>query len=378
MKKLKVLMLLGVLLFVSPTFVSAQSTDAIDKAEVVAIISEGVAPQTGEPTQILKAHILTGIDKKSVVTVQNDRVVLGVGDTFYFTTVKNEEGVSRYVYEPNRLPQALVLLLIFIALTFWFGGKQGLRGVLALVLSIVLILFVILPLVTKGFDPLLVSILVSSVIIVAGSYITHGVNRTTSSAVVGMIATICVTGFLAFISVGIFKLTGVDSEEVAYLASFLKESRGFGIDLTGLLLGGIIVGLLGVLYDAAIGQSVTVEELMRAAPDMPNKKILERALRVGREHIGALVNTIAIAYVGVSLPLLLLFYTSSSPIAVILTREDIMTEIVRTLVGSIGLVLAVPITTIIAIYMLKGRLPQHESGTHNHTHSHGHTHSLTE
>jgi uncharacterized membrane protein len=341
-------------------------------------MSEGVAPQTGDPTQILKARVHTGIDEGDVITVQNDRVVLEVGDTFYFTSVKNEEGITRYVYEPNRLPPALVLLLIFIALTLWYGGKQGLRGVLALALSIVLILFIILPLVARGFDPLLVSILVSSVIIVAGSYITHGVSRTTSSAVVGMIATICVTGFLAFISVGIFKLTGVDSEEVAYLASFLKENRGFGIDLTGLLLGGFIVGLLGVLYDAAIGQSVTVEELMRAAPHMSNKKLLERALRVGREHIGALVNTLAIAYVGVSLPLLLLFYMSSSPISVILTREDIMTEIVRTLVGSIGLVLAVPITTIIAIYMLKGRVPQHESDSHTHGHSHSHGHIHTE
>ncbi len=372
MQSLKVLFLFG-LLAVIPLGVQAQTADAIDKAEVVAILSEDVVAQTGEQTQVLKARVLTGIDKGSVVTIQNDRIILRAGDTFYFTSVNNEEGVSRYVYEPNRLPQAFILLLVFIVLTFWFGGKQGLRGVLALVLSVILILFVILPLVAKGFDPLLVSILVSSVIIVAGSYITHGVNRTTSSAVVGMIVTICVTGFLAFISLGIFKLTGVDSEEVTYLASFLKESQGFGINVQGLLLGGIIVGLLGVLYDAAIGQSVTVEELMRAAPGMSNKKILERALRVGREHIGALVNTLAIAYVGVSLPLLLLFYTSSSPISVILTREDIMTEIVRTLVGSIGLVLAVPITTIIAIYMLRGRVDPH--GVGGHSHIHGCTHS---
>lgn len=357
-----------------PLQVQAEAADKIDKAEVVAILSEDVAAQTGNPVQTLKARALTGTDEGSVVTVENDRMTLKVGDTFYFTTVKNEENTFRYVYEPNRLPQALALLLIFVALTFWFGGKQGLRGILALVLSIVLILFVILPLVAKGFDPLLVSIIVSSVIIVAGSYITHGVNRTTSSAVVGMIATICITGFLAFISLSVFKLTGVDSEEVTYLASFLKESKGFGINVQGLLLGGIIVGLLGVLYDAAIGQSVTVEELMRAAPNMPNKKVLERALRVGREHIGALVNTLAIAYVGVSLPLLLLFYTSSSSIAVILTREDIMTEIVRTLVGSIGLVLAVPITTIIAIYMLRGRVSPSGGDHAGHSHGHSHTH----
>ena len=147
-------------------------------------------------------------------------------------------------------------------------------------------------------------------------------------------------------------------------------------------LGGVIIGLLGVLYDAAIGQAVSVEELTRIAPHVPRKTIYQRALRIGREHIGALVNTLAIAYVGASLPLLLLFYqTSSASIAQIANTEIFSTEIVRIMIGSIGLVLAVPITTLVSVLILVKK-PTHvadshtvseesealEHATHSHTH----------
>ncbi len=129
--------------------------------------------------------------------------------------------------------------------------------------------------------------------------------------------------------------------------------------MVGLLLGGIMIGLLGVLYDVAIGQAISVEELHRACPNLPKKHIYKRAIRIGREHIGALVNTLAIAYVGASLPLLLLMYTSAgaaanplADMAMSVNREVFAAEIMRTLVGSIGLVLAVPITTLIAVFVL--------------------------
>ena len=119
-----------------------------------------------------------------------------------------------------------------------------------------------------------------------------------------------------------------------------------------------MIGLLGVLYDVAIGQAISVEELLRIAPHVPKKTIYNRAIRIGREHIGALVNTLAIAYVGASLPLLLLFSQSSTEsIWITMNREIFATEIVRTMIGSIGLVLAVPITTVVSVWILtkKGR-----------------------
>jgi uncharacterized membrane protein len=202
------------------------------------------------------------------------------------------------------------------------------------------------------------SIIVSSIIIILGSYITHGFNKTTSAAVVGMIITISCIGLFAYHSINLTGLTGFETDESTYLHF---NSRGT-IDLAGLLLGGILIGLLGVMYDAAIGQAISVEELHRVAPHIPRSMIYKRAIRIGREHIGALVNTLAIAYVGASLPLLLLFHLSSESALVILNREIFSTEIVRSLVSSIGLILTVPITTIIATWMIvkKNNSPQSE------------------
>jgi len=168
-----------------------------------------------------------------------------------------------------------------------------------------------------------------------------------------MVATVFLTGALAYAAVPFTQLSGFTSEEITYLN---VNTRG-SLDLAGLLIGGMLIGVLGVLYDAAIGQAVTVEELVDAAPELSDGEMYRRALRIGREHIGALVNTLAIAYVGTALPLLLLFYGfGSDSLALNINREIFSTEIVRTLVGSIGLVLTVPVTTAIAVRILhRGR-----------------------
>ena len=163
-----------------------------------------------------------------------------------------------------------------------------------------------------------------------------------------MIVTVIFTGALAYFAVHCTQLSGNSSEEAVYL-NF--DTNGT-INFVGLLLGGILIGLLGVLYVSAIGQAIAVEELHNIAPHLPRKFIFKRALRIGREHIGALVNTLAIAYVGALLPLLLLFYTSGVNIVQTINQEIFSTEIIRTLIGSMGLVLAVPITTFLAVILL--------------------------
>jgi uncharacterized membrane protein len=325
------------------------------KARVVSIEKEEIKEIPGTDTktsfQTINVEILDGKEKGKRVTVENDYLNLEKGEVFYLMhTVGTFDGMDYYsVNDPYRLPHVLVLVGMFVVAVFIFGGKQGVRGLASLIGSFVLIFFVLLPGILHGYSPLLVTITVSSLIIVLGSYITHGFNRTTSSAVLGMIATVSFTGLLAYWSVHFTRLSGFGAEEAMYLN---LNSRG-SIDILGLLLGGVIIGLLGVLYDAAIGQAVSVEELTRIAPHVPRKTIYQRALRIGREHIGALVNTLAIAYVGASLPLLLLFYqTSSASIAQIANTEIFSTEIVRIMIGSIGLVLAVPITTLVSVLML--------------------------
>jgi uncharacterized membrane protein len=350
-------------------------TVTLMKGRVLHIVTEAnrTIPGTDTPTtfQTIEAEILTGTEAGKHITIDNDYLNLKEGEAFYLThTVSSFDGSDYYlVNDPYRLPQLGFIVGLFIILVFVFGGKQGIRGLLSLLGSFACIFFLLLPGILHGYSPLLLTISISSLIIILGSYITHGFTRTTSAAVLGMIATVSITGLLAYWSVYFTRLSGFGSEEAVYLN---MNARG-GIDIIGLLLGGIIIGLLGVLYDAAIGQAVSVEELARIAKDASRRTIYERALRIGREHIGALVNTLAIAYVGAALPLLLLFYqTTEGSVLHIINTELFATEIVRIMIGSIGLVLAVPVTTLIATLMLTKHAREQTSQSHIHNHHYHH------
>lgn len=325
------------------------------KARVLEVVSQEQRVIPGTDTegiyQDIRAEILSGEEEGVVVMIENDYLELTEDQIFYISHVTNElSGTDYYaVAEVDRLPALAMLGMLFVAVVLLFGGRQGARGLLALIGSLLFIAFLLLPGVLHGYSPVLVSMFVASIIVTLGSYVTHGFNKTTTTAVLGMVVTIITTGLLAHFSIEFSHLSGFTSDESVYL-NF--NTRG-AIDLAGLLLGGILIGTLGVLYDAAIGQSVAVEELSSAGRHLSRGEIYRRALRIGREHIGALVNTLAIAYVGASLPLLLLFYGfGSDSILIALNREIFATEIVRTLVGSIGIVLTVPITTAIATRLL--------------------------
>ncbi len=362
MRFLRILTLLGLFLAVGPVALHAQEfvpdTTLTMKAKVLEVVSQErhMVPGTTVESdyQKIKVEILDEPEKGKVVTVENDFLNLKAGEVFYLTHTTNSlDGTDRYgVSEPYRLPQLGALLLLFIALVLTFGGKQGLRGLLSLGGSLFFIAFLLLPAILHGYPPILVSVGVSSLVVCIGSYVTHGFNRTTSTAVLGMVATITFTGFLAYLAIPFAHLSGFNTEETTYL----NLNTNGAIDFAGLLIGAILIGTLGVLYDAAIGQAISVEEVASAGPHLSRREVYRRVLRIGREHVGALVNTLAIAYVGASLPLLLLFYGfGTDSIAVTLNREIFATEIVRAIVGSIGLVLAVPITTAIAAYVLVKR-----------------------
>lgn len=317
-------------------------------------------------TQELEATILTGAEKGRTITFENDFTQLKQGDTFYVRHTANALDNTNFysVADPYRLPVLLVCVVVFLGLLFYFGGRQGVRGFASLCGSLVLIFFALIPGILHGYDPVTLSVLIAGAMIIVGSYITHGFNKTTSAAVLGMLLTVVLTGIGGYIAVYAAHLSGFSSEESTYLT---MNSKGT-LNLVGLLYAGIMIGLLGVLYDMAIGQAVAVEELFRAGKHMTRSEIYARGIRIGREHIGALVNTLAIAYVGASLPLLLLVQTSTYGVLFMLNSEIFATEIIRVLIGSIGLVLTVPITTFIASRMLSPT----DRPTSEHTHSHVH------
>lgn len=350
-----------------------QDKHEVLKAQVISIEDQGIRPLYGlnqeQKYQKINAKILSGASKGEVVLIDNDYIQLQTEQKFYVLKITRAEDqrVTYTVSDVYRVPWVLFFVLLFIVLVIIFGGIQGLRGLLSLAGGMFLIFYLLLPKIMSGFSPLLIGCIVASLISIVGSYITHGFNRTTTSAVFGMVFTVIITGLLAYFAVDVANLSGMDSEEAIYLS---LNSRGT-INLQGLLLSGIMIGLVGVLYDSAIGQAIAVEELWRADSKLTKKYVFRRALRIGREHIGALVNTLALAYVGAALPLLVLFsfpvYESTFDL---INREIFSTEIIRAMIGSIGLVLAVPITTIISVWMLHGQ--KFKGSMHEHAHSHSH------
>jgi uncharacterized membrane protein len=331
-----------------------ESEQIVAKSVVLEVISQERKNIPGLDTktdyQKIRVKILEGIEEGKEVVVENDYLNLEKGDVFYLAhTTNSVDGTDQYaVLDPYRLPAILFFVGLFILCVVLFGGIQGIRGLLSLIGSLLLIIYLLLPAVLHGYSPIAVTIATSSLIIILGSYITHGFNKTTTAAVFGMIVTVIITGLLAYFAVKYTRLSGFESEESVYLN---LNTNGL-IDFSGLLLSGIMIGLLGILYDVGIGQAVSVEELYKIGPHLPKSVIYKRALRIGREHIGALVNTLAIAYVGASLPLLLLFYSYKMNILLVLNKEVFAAEIIRAMIGSIGLVLAVPISTFIAVFML--------------------------
>lgn len=370
--------LLGVALWLCvsfPSIVGAQTllqdTVTTIKARVVEVVSSENRFIPGTETlttyQTLTVVLLEGPLSGERLTVDNDYLTLEVGDLFYLRhSIDGTNGRETYaVSEPYRLPALLWLLGLFLLCLFLFGGKQGIRGLFALIASFFCIVYFLLPGIMAGYPPVLIALGVSALIIVSGSYITHGLNRSTSAAVIGMLCTIAITGLLAYLSIHGAKLSGYSSDESVYL----NFSTNGGIDFVGLLLGALLIGLLGVLYDAAISQAIAVEELASVGPELTRQELFKRGLRIGREHIGALVNTLAIAYVGVSLPLLLLLTTiKEQSLLITINQELFATELVRMMIGSIGIILAVPITTAVAVWMLHGKkyAPRQNGGQGHH------------
>ncbi len=361
-----VLLVVAAISFVAPHAEAQTSTTIRGKVTDVVSVGEATIPGTQVITKTQKIEVsYTAEDGSTGTTViENDYYNLNKGAKVWINRNVSEDGqVTFAVFEPDRTNIIIFFGILFVLVLLVFGGIQGLRGLISLGGGLLLIAFVLIPGILKGYSPILIAIAVSSLITVVGSYVTHGFNRTTSSAVIGMIATVILTGVLSSIAVHMAHLTGVTSDESVYL----NLNTNGTLNMSGILLGGILIGLLGVLYDAAIGQSVAIEELYRANPTMERAHVFSRGMRIGREHIGALVNTLAIAYVGVSLPLLLLFASGSweAPLVTI-NRELFSTELLRTFVGSIGLVLAVPITTFVAVAMLHGR--KFKGDLHGHKH----------
>ena len=251
-----------------------------------------------------------------------------------------------YITDFVRRKPLIVLFAFFALLVLAIGKLWGLSSLLGMGLSFLVIFKIILPQILAGHDPVLVTILGSLLIIPVTFHLSHGFNKKTGIAIAGTLISLVIAGILSKIFVELTHLTGYASEE----AGFLQLMKGQAVNVKGLLLAGIIIGVLGVLDDITVAQAAVVEQLRKADPNLKPGEIFNRAMSVGQDHIASMVNTLVLVYTGASLPLLLLFVNNPHPLTEIVNYEMIAEEIVRTLVGSIALILAVPITTFLATW----------------------------
>jgi len=273
-----------------------------------------------------------------------------VGDQVLVAVIKDFEGNDVfYIADSIRRQPLLWLLLTFVVLVIAVGRWRGVGSLFSLAASFLVILLFVLPQINKGQDPVLISILASFLIIPLMFYLSHGVNSKTTVAILGTLIALAITGFLAKVSVAAAKLSGFTSDE----AGFLQISKGGAINMQGLVVAGIIIGTLGVLDDVTVSQSAVVQQLRRANPKIKLSRLFSQAISVGQDHITSMVNTLILVYTGASFPLLLLFIDNPQPFSQVVNYEIIAEEIVRTLAGSIGLILSVPITTILAVKMVR-------------------------
>ncbi|MCU0502978.1 MAG: YibE/F family protein [Anaerolineae bacterium] len=368
---LTTMLLLGLVLFRSPTPAPSSASVAAETQEgrIVAVLSmeRRSNDETTSNVQKVLVEITRGSERGKQIEIeygdhmviatstqlrQGDRVLIEHGGEGPFS---DRYFVSDFV----RLPALLVLILVFAALTVTVGQWTGLRALVSIGFSVLALAGFFIPGFTSGYDPLLVAVVGSILLMTSTQYLIYKWRWKTHTSLLGMIISLVLASAITLLFGRLIHLTGLGSED----AVILLQLSHVKIDAQGLLWAGILIGAVGVLDDVAVGQASATFELKRANPDLGWRELFRRAMVIGRDHIASLVNTLLLAYVGASLPLFLLLAAQSPSLGVTLNREFLAEEIVRTLVGSLVLIAAVPITSLIAGLVADSRLALNELQT---------------
>ncbi len=313
---------------------SAVPGTALTCREVTARLDSG--PEKGQTTVL---DITEGPDQPTLRA--GDEIVLG-------RAADPGSGVAYYFSDYQRRAPLLALGLLFAVAVVGLARWRGAAALLGLGVSLLVLVRFVLPAILAGESALAVAVVGSSLIAVVIIYLAHGVSARTTTAVLGTLVSLGLTAVLAVVFVELTQLTGLSSEEGTYLRGLL----GGQVNLRGLLLGGIVIGALGVLNDVTVTQASAVWEIYLANPSAGTRQLYRSAMRIGRDHIASTVDTLVLAYAGAALPLLVVFTVAERRLGDVITGEVVASEVVQTLIGSLGLVTAVPVTTGLAALLV--------------------------
>lgn len=354
-----------VLLLISfPIFAQPTEELPIFKGVVLQVDSSGPIDNHGEAweSQMIKIRLSSGPHKNQVVTVANTIT----GHPYFDLNVSKGDRVTvrgdfsgsqaEYYLADFARSQALVAVtILFILSVIVIGGMQGVKAILSLVAMGFVVVSLILPLILKGFNPILVTVGLSSLLTGLFILFIGGYSKKTVAAISGTVGGLVVSGLLALAIGKAGYLTGLATEE-AQILQYMDSS----INFQGLLFSGMIIGALGAILDVGVSIASAMEQIKEADPTTDFKTLFTRGLRVGKDLIATMSNTLILAYIGSSLPLLLLFHTSQSAWNQVLNLDLIATEIVRAMTGSIGLTLAIPITALVSALLFVDSKHEHQ------------------
>ena len=325
--------------------------DGESQEATVVSIEETGREQTAGGVVIVSERIDLRLDSGELVTVErqvagDDAFAIDAqpGDDVLVTAYEDGERTVYFIADRLRTVPLWALGAVFAAAVVLVGRWRGVGSLVGLVASFLVIVRFIVPAILSGMSPLAATLIGASVIMTATLVLAHGATIKTGAALAGTVLSLLLAVLLATVAVEFASLTGLAGDQEATL----RILSGGAIDARGVLLGGIIIGALGVLDDVTATQASAVFELRRANRLLGAGELFARGLNVGRDHIASTVNTLVLAYAGAALPLIVILSVQPEPLGLLISRDLIATEIVRTLVGSIGIVAAVPITTGIA------------------------------
>ena len=340
------------------------TVSSVIDAHVLRVVSQGTRTVgqpgiPGQPFQTVELVLDGGLYRGDHVTVEwggrvalNANGLLSPGDRVLVSQRRGDNDTREYAIEdvvrlPSLAPFAVALVLALLVVARW----QGLASLAGLGGSVAVFLLAIVPAVQRGQDPLVATLAGALGVLVIAVFVVHGFNRKSVAALIGSAACLLVVVVLAGLALAAAHITGLGSEEAVFLA---VGSAG-RIDLHRLVVAGIVVGSLGALVDMGIGQASATFELAAAHDEMRGRRLYGSALNVGRDHIGSLVNTLALAYFGGAMPLIVLLSLGNLPLSLTANSETIVGSIIAVIVASVGLVLCVPITTAIAVLLVDRR-----------------------
>jgi len=338
-----------ILVFVSriafPGIVRAQTQDPL-RATVTGLSSGNIVVEIHEGDHAGQQMKVLQFDEKQI-----ENQGLHNGDQVLVTFIQGPDGQEQVIIvDQYRLWPLAGLFILFLAVVVVIGKRKGFFAFLGMAFSFLIIAQMVVPQILLGNNPILISLFASLFIIPITFYVSHGFKWKTTVATVSTFLALIFTAVLAVIFVNLTKLTGYAAEE----ANFIAAQQGDHINIQALLLAGIIIGAMGVLDDITISQTSIVSKLKQANTKFSKWDLFRESMDVGHDHIASLVNTLVLVYAGAALPLFVLFSSSQfGTLSDVLNMEIVATEIVRTLVSSIGIVSAVPLTTLLAVWYIK-------------------------